>query len=633
MHPTVFHVTPNGVSLPHDTICPSRTRRRRRDRRGHRRHRGRVRGHCAALRPRLRASRRSHPAARRTCRVRGPHQPAARLGRAALRAHHRLADHRPARHVLGHLPAHRRGPRPRSARQSRALPDPLRPVRHLRLGLSRDGPDRGPARAYRRAPLRRLVRPAGRAGAVRLRWLRADRVPARRRLAPPVRAGRDAVGADPPDADRRRLDEPRRPGDPARRGRPRRGARRQGPGDPPARAAVAVGAALGRGRLPADRPLDLPGRVRLRRPAVRHALPANADRAGREHRPRRRAAVGRARIGARRRRLLPRPARLRVADGRRRVRRDDADDPPLRRRGAAGGGRRARALHSAPSGPRRDGGRADRHGRPRRRMGLVARVDDPAVAGLAAARGARHHAVGRRRGRPARRAHRRRPSRRAPAAAAADPHRLPGRRPCGGRAAGLRAEHLRPERRERPRAAHRRARHRRRRPPGLGDGGDRPAGSRSRDALADDHRLAGRRPSRRQAAACGSRRLPEHPADPGPRRLEGDDPPAQRALAARGAALPARGSRDPREGGAGVAPLRARVRARQAGPPARGQARGARAHDRRLRHRAGDRGRVARRFIAWSLARLAGDREEPPAPWKRVQPQRSAWPASSVGSA
>jgi hypothetical protein len=38
-------------------------------------------------------------------------------------------------------------------------------------------------------------------------------------------------------------------------------------------------------------------------------------------------------------------------------------------------------------------------------------------------------------------------------------------------------------------------------------------------------------------------------------------------------------------------------------------------------------------FIAWSLARLAGDREEPPSPWKRVQPRRSAWPASRVGSA
>ena len=38
----------------------------------------------------------------------------------------RLAAGRPARHVLGHLPAHRRRPRPRSARQPGSLPDPRR---------------------------------------------------------------------------------------------------------------------------------------------------------------------------------------------------------------------------------------------------------------------------------------------------------------------------------------------------------------------------------------------------------------------------------------------------------------------------------------------------------------------------
>jgi hypothetical protein len=37
-------------------------------------------------------------------------------------------------------------------------------------------------------------------------------------------------------------------------------------------------------------------------------------------------------------------------------------------------------------------------------------------------------------------------------------------------------------------------------------------------------------------------------------------------------------------------------------------------------------------FIAWSLARLAGDREEPSAP-RSVQPRRNARPASRVGNA
>ena len=64
---------------------------------------------------------------------------------------------------------------------------------------------------------------------------------------------------------------------------------------PPARARAAEAAPRGaRRRLP-DRPLDVPGRVRLRRAAVRLPLPADADRARREHRARLRAPVGRPR--------------------------------------------------------------------------------------------------------------------------------------------------------------------------------------------------------------------------------------------------------------------------------------------------------------------------------------------------
>ena len=60
----------------------------------------------------------------------------------------------------------------------------------------------------RRRPHRpRLVGAARRRPDLRLRRLLADRLPARRRLAPPLRPGRDALGADPPDADRRRGDD------------------------------------------------------------------------------------------------------------------------------------------------------------------------------------------------------------------------------------------------------------------------------------------------------------------------------------------------------------------------------------------------------------------------------------------
>ena len=66
------------------------------------------------------------------------------------------------------------------------------------------------------------------------------------------------------------------------------------------RARRAAAARVARRRLP-DRPLDLPGRVRLRRAAVRLPLPADADRARGRHRARLRAPVGR----ARRRRSAP----------------------------------------------------------------------------------------------------------------------------------------------------------------------------------------------------------------------------------------------------------------------------------------------------------------------------------------
>ena len=55
----------------------------------------------------------------------------------------------------------------------------------------------------------RLVRAPRRRADLRLRRLLADRLPARRRLASPLRPGRDPLGPHPPDADRRRVDDPR----------------------------------------------------------------------------------------------------------------------------------------------------------------------------------------------------------------------------------------------------------------------------------------------------------------------------------------------------------------------------------------------------------------------------------------
>ena len=159
-------------------------------------------------------------------RLRRPRHRLRPLGGAALADRRRLAARRPARHVLGHLPAHRRRPRRRPARQPRPLPDPLRPLRDLRRRLPGDRAPGGQAVRARDPDLRRLVRAARRRRDDGLGRLRADRLPARRRLAPDLRPGRHPLGPDPPDADRRRRPDPDRQRDPDRRG-PRRG--RRGP--------------------------------------------------------------------------------------------------------------------------------------------------------------------------------------------------------------------------------------------------------------------------------------------------------------------------------------------------------------------------------------------------------------------
>ena len=152
-------------------------------------------------------------------------------------------------------------------------------------------------------------------------------LPARRPLAPALRPGRDALGPDPPDADRRRL-----AGHARRHGADRRGGVLAGP-RPRARGAQAAlrpapGAA--RGRLPRGA-LHLPGRVRLRRAAVPDGPAPDPDHARRQHRPGRRAHLPRPRRRAAGRAGLRGHPRLPGRDGRRRVGADHAPLPALPR--------------------------------------------------------------------------------------------------------------------------------------------------------------------------------------------------------------------------------------------------------------------------------------------------------------
>ena len=146
----------------------------------------------------------------------------------------------------------------------------------MTMALAKDAPGQ-----HRRAPGQRPLAARRRAADHRLRRLRAHRLPARRPLAPPLRPGRDALGPDPPDADRRRLAGHARRHGADRRGRVLAGPRPRARG-PQAALRPAPGAA--RGRLP-RRALHLPGRVRLRRAAVPPGPAPDADHARRQHRP------------------------------------------------------------------------------------------------------------------------------------------------------------------------------------------------------------------------------------------------------------------------------------------------------------------------------------------------------------
>ena len=225
--------------------------------------------------------------------------------------------------------------------------------------------------------------------------------------------------------------------------------------------------ALPGGRLPRGA-LHLPGRVRLRRPAVPRRLPADPDHARGRHRPRDHAPIHRPWRRPPRGGRVPRDSRLPGDHGWWVLGPDDPALPALHSRGAARGGGIRPRRRPQPGGERRHCRRPHRDRRPGGRVGLVPRLDADPVERLAAARGGHrrphHRGCRRRRGR----VHRRiacRPQRRAdqPRGRTAPCHGGPP----GG--AGLRARADRRDRLgasdvgERPRArAGDSARHRRR---------------------------------------------------------------------------------------------------------------------------------------------------------------------------
>ena len=352
-----------------------------------------------------------------------------------------------------------------------------------------------------------------------LRLVRADRLPARRRLAPPVRPGRDAVGPDAPDDARRRRAHARRDPRAADRGAPGaatracaarggRGRTRVRPRRHAARRAPAPPARDRRLRRDARRPLDLPGRVRLRRAAVQPAVPPAADRLRGVARARARAHAARARRGARGGRVLPHAARRAHAARRPRARRDGPALPAYVVEALLVEAPRSRSARAASA---RSASARSRALRSRRS------ACSPSTAGATSGcrcRGRRESCprrsrwrAGRGRGRRARRVPRRRPAARR--RARRSPARVGrGRRePADGRRGGRvpAADHGADRRARADRAAH----GPRRRPPQRTVAATHPLRAAERGdgrELADRHRLAGRRPARRRPPAPARRR-------------------------------------------------------------------------------------------------------------------------------
>ena len=201
---------------------------------------------------------------------------------------------------------------------------------------------------------------------------------ARRRLAPHLRPGRDPLGPDAPDADRRRRTDPDRHLRSCRRGT------RAELGDTRTwRRHVAHGSPAVCLRWPADRPLHLPGRVRLRRSRSSTSCSSRSCSPLPPASPSSARGCGSARgAAARRRRLLHRPPRLARAHRRPGPRRDDAALPALSRRGGVcRAARRSSSRARASLRVRRPRGSVDRNGRVRRRVRVVTHLDaDPVAA-------------------------------------------------------------------------------------------------------------------------------------------------------------------------------------------------------------------------------------------------------------
>ena len=221
----------------------------------------------------------------------------------------------------------------------------------------------------------------------------------------------------------------------------------------------------------------------------------------------------------------------------------------------------ARAGPRSPVATGAVAGRADRHGRPGRRVGLEPRLDAAAVAGVAAARGGRRRASS--------------PPWPPARSAASSGARSSGRWTADE--VGCRTPATAPQARAhraalagflvlvavialgpadllgrpdaRHRGAHRRAVERRAR------GRRRRSGSARRTRSEDAHfanvtAWQGGGSVVSDARAGRARRLPDHRAGPGARRLEGDGARAHRRLAGRRADLPAARPGDPGAGGA-----------------------------------------------------------------------------------
>ena len=362
-------------------------------------------------------------------------------------------------------------------------------------------------------------------------------LPARRHVAPPVRPGRDALGADPPDADRRRL-----AGDAGRDGPAVRGDRRRSAATPSATTrarSCCCGAACS--------PAASSSRCRPSRASSTSACPSSGEVL---HPVLIMLAAGIGLVTARV--YLGRGGALLAVlgfvlirgliarDGRRGLGPDDAALPALHRRGAARrGGLRPRAAARSPVATGALAGGADRDDRAGRGVGVEPRLD-------AAARGptrccprppspasSRRWPPGRSAGSWAARWRGRcgRPAGAGPARAA-----LAGRR---SRACsrwwrwspGACRSGRRPHQRDgeaRRRAVGRRARR-------AGDDPLQPRGCRRRRPFRNVTAWQGGGSVVSELTQIRPGQLPHHEADPGPRRLEGDAAGAHRRLARGGA--------------------------------------------------------------------------------------------------